>query len=248
MFARLLLPLLGGALFASTSVAQMPPALPDAPHIAVIGAGSVKANPDYLLLTLNIEVLGEDAAAAKAEVDERSAKLLNALHDLGIAPEHLKLSPLTASIEYDYDKARTVIGYSAQRSIDARLTDFSLFDPLVKQALAAGVSELYRPDLRSNNETQLREQAQARAIRHATEQARSLAEQFGRALGPVYSIATSDARRWLSRGTIFGDPSDTRVALLAFDPGPITIRQQVYAVFLLGDALETGDHGTHQSP
>ncbi len=220
--------------------AQDPPGLPGEPHIVVTGAGSVQAEPDYLELTILVTLRRQDGPSAKADVDEIAAAVLRALYDLGIAHEQLDTSSLTLDISYEHEKDTPVaVSYEASRSIDLTLLEFGKFDEVVARVTEAGATHISSPRLRSRREAELMEQARALAIQDARATASSLARGFGRDLGPVYGIATSDARAWhgARRGGIFGDPSDHR--WLFFDPGPIEFRQSVYAVYLLGPKVAT---------
>ncbi len=214
------------------AAAQVPPGLPDGPHITVVGDGSAEGPADSLDITFRIEVVKKEAAAAKSLVDEHAAKLIRSLQDVGVEHDQLSVTELTLSIEYVYaEEVEVAVGYTASRSVDLSLTTFDLFDAVVQKAIDSGVASIHRPQLRTTKEQELTHLAQARAIEQATTQAQAIAAGFGRKLGPVYSVATKEARMWSRRSTLFGDPGDSR--LLRFNPGPIKIRQQIYATFLL---------------
>lgn len=127
----------------------------------------------------------------------------------------------------------TGTSYKASRSIDLTLLEIGRFDEVVAKVIEAGATGVSSPRLRSKKEVELSDQAQALAIQDARITANSLARGFGRELGPVYAITTSEARAWRRGrgGGIFGDPGDE---WLTFHPSPIEISQSVYAVFLLG--------------
>ncbi len=226
-----------GAATACVAWAQDLPGLPTEPHIVVTGSGSVQAEPEYLELTVHVTLMRQDGPAAKAGVDQVATAVLQGLHDLDIAREQLDTSPLNLDTVYEYEKETPVaVSYQASRSIDVTLLEIGKFDEVVAKVIDAGATRISGPFLRSRREAELNEQAQALAIRNAHATALSLAHDFGRDLGPVYGIATSEARSWRGarRGGVFGNPADDgAVSWLTFRPGPIEFRQTVYAVFLL---------------
>jgi hypothetical protein len=150
-------------------------------------------------------------------------------------------------VAYDWDEEPPQpIGYEASRSIDLTSVAIDEYEKIIEEVTEAGVTSIWEPDVRSKREDELKEEAQTRAIRNARAKAEALARGFGRELGPVYGIATEDARQWVRPlgVSLFGDPGDdpdmtVEDISITFTPRPVVMRSRVYAVFLLGLEIET---------
>lgn len=231
------------ALLSRAASGQSIPALPNEAHIVVVGQGSAEAAPDYLEFTVAVSLTRPTGPEAAEAVNSALLAIRNALLEMEIAPEALIVNALSLEIQYDYQhELPRMVGVEAHRSIEITLHDLVRFEEVSKAAIDKGATSVHQPRVRSRKEKELWEQAQQHAIRHAREQARSLAAGCGYALGPVHGIATEESRRWSwnARSIPFGDPREEshRSASLTFTPRPVERSATVYAVFLLGPPLD----------
>ena len=73
--------------------------------ITVKGTGNVSARPDYIILSLNIEVLSETYDRAMSEAAERIERLQGAAVRVGYRKEDLKTTSFDVQTRYENVKA-----------------------------------------------------------------------------------------------------------------------------------------------
>jgi len=236
------------ALFLSTmsvapAMARDVPALPDQPHIVVVGEGEAQAEADYLELRISVILTAESASGATEQVEHDLLAVVNALLESKIERDDIVINAVSLDVEYNYDENPPTIEFvEASRTIDVTLHDIGRYDEVARIAIAHGANAIARPTLRSKRESDLAELAEQRAIRDARRRAESLAAGFGRSLGAVYGIASPEARQWRYRGgTRFGTPEadPNAIEALIFTPRPVVRRTVVYGVFLLGPPVDS---------
>lgn len=71
--------------------------------ITVKGTGNVSARPDYIILSLNIEVLSETYDRAMSEAAERIERLQGAAVRVGYRKEDLKTTSFDVQTRYDVE-------------------------------------------------------------------------------------------------------------------------------------------------
>ena len=74
--------------------------------ITVKGTGNVSARPDYIILSLNIEVLSETYDRAMSEAAERIERLQGAAVRVGYRKEDLKTTSFDVQTRYENVKDR----------------------------------------------------------------------------------------------------------------------------------------------
>lgn len=166
--------------------------IPEGPHITTSGNSVIKAVPDMATLNINVEITEKDAATAKAGVDKRVAEYFEFLKQSGIEKKDINAANVRTQPKYDYNQETqksTIVGYTAVRSVDVKVTKLDQLNALLDGALKAGLSEINSVQFGVNNPQQYRDEAREKAIKNAIEQASALAKGFSVQLGPVYSIS-----------------------------------------------------------
>ena len=87
--------------------------------ITVKGTGNVSARPDYIILSLNIEVLSETYDRAMSEAAERIERLQGAAVRVGYRKEDLKTTSFDVQTRYENVKDRQGNFYSG-RNVDGQ--------------------------------------------------------------------------------------------------------------------------------
>ncbi|AMG65190.1 oxidative stress defense protein [Providencia stuartii] len=172
------------------AIAQANP-LPEGPHITTSGNAIIKASPDMATLNINVEVTEKDAAAAKTGVDKRVAEYFEFLKQNGIEKKDINAANVRTQPKYEYDKESqksSIVGYTAIRSVEVKVTKLEQLNTLLDGALKAGLNEINSVQFGVNNPQQYRDEAREKAIKNAIEQANALAKGFNVQLGPVYSV------------------------------------------------------------
>ena len=182
--------MLAALIFLPSTAAMAGTPLPDAPHVVVQGEGLVSVAPDSATVSMVARHRSADAGEAKRVVDRAVAALLKVAPDFDVAPDDITASDLALgeTTEYDDNNRRLPRAHLASREVKVRLDDLERLGAWMDAALAAGFTDVADVSFKSSQEARLREDARARAVADAREQAGGLATAFGGRLGPVYSI------------------------------------------------------------
>lgn len=224
-----LLSLSSAAAFAGTP-------LPDAPHVLVHGEGKVSVAPDSAVVTMVATHRSADAAEAKRVVDRAVNALLEAAPRFKVKPDEMSASDLALHEDVDYDERdrRLPTTHIATREVKVRLGDLDRLGPWTDAALAAGFTSIAEIRFASTREASLREDARARAVADAREQAGGLASAFGGRLGPVYSINSLGSMQSAGYGNTSLDSitvTGSRVNAARYLQPKIDVTERVSAVF-----------------
>ncbi|HVI25339.1 MAG TPA: SIMPL domain-containing protein [Xanthomonadaceae bacterium] len=180
--------LLTALLLAGSAVAGTP--LPDAPHVMSSGEGKVSVAPDLARVTLTASYRNTAPAAAKQSVDRSIEAFLDLAPRFALQPSQVRAADLSVSEDIDYDERDRKVsnGFVATRQVTVELRDLARLGEFLDAALAAGVNEVDNIQFESSRAEALRAEAREKAVAQAREKASGLAQAFGAALGPVYSI------------------------------------------------------------
>lgn len=223
---------------AVTTAAQ----LPDKPHIYVEGSAEVKVAPDQMTVIVGLEATNPELAVAKENVDERSRRLIQAIKDLGIAPEDMSTTALHINPAFDYRNGERVsLGTRVHRQVEITLRDLNLYAQLIAALVDAKISNTVSTELKVSNESALTDQALLAALDDARQRAEGIAKSLGKKLGAAHSVSEFDLRD--DRHQLFSprhSKGGSGVMLAAerassepFEPGLIVAKAQVYVVFLI---------------
>lgn len=191
-------------LVAFIPVAVLADGLPQAPYIHVTGHGEVHAVPDILRVSLTLEKTSLDAKAARADVEERAAKVLAVAAKLGIADKDIAAPSVTVYPDYQWQQSsisssgqgkQVLTGYHVTRAISLTLRDVSRYGELADGLFAAGVTRLDSVDPDSSKRQELQRQAMTAAVADARNKAETLADAADVPLGGLYSLMDVSADR-----------------------------------------------------
>ncbi len=170
--------------------------LPDGPHIYVEGSAEIEVAPDRLELTVAIRSTHQEIKVAKADVERRSALLIEACRALGIEEGDLSSGPLGIQPSYRYDDgARVFEGTRVDRLVSVNLRDLSKYSELMRAAIDSEVNEIEDVGLYAAASDELEDRALSAALTDARQRAERLARSAGAKLGDVYSISEFQTRR-----------------------------------------------------
>jgi uncharacterized protein YggE len=163
--------------------------LPDAPHVVVAARGEVEAMPDMARLQLQISETRDSAVDAKSSVDQRTAQVLNAVAEQGVAEGDIRASQIRIYPDYEWqDGKRLLRGQRVERSVDITLNDLSRYGAVLDALVKAGISELGSVSFELSRREALQAEAVQAAIADAKAKAKVLAAGFGSKLAGVYHI------------------------------------------------------------
>lgn len=156
--------------------------------ITAQATGTVTGTPDVVTISLGVSTTSASAQSALDENNRLATDLIAVIKDSGVAPEDLQTSQL--SINPSYDDKGAVTGYQVNNMVTATLRDIAKAGALIDAAgkAAGDAVRVQQLSFSVDDDSTLRANARADAVRRAQAQAQQLAEAAGVALGPLHSI------------------------------------------------------------
>lgn len=166
--------------------------------IRVTGQGEVAAAPDMATITLGVVSNAATAAQAMAETSDKTAAILAALADSGIAKadiqtSDLSLSPVWSNRNYDGGTPR-IEGFTARNMVRLRVRDLGTLGSLLDQVLQVGGNSFQGLAFGLQDPQPQQDAALADAVKDAARKAALIAEAAGVPLGPIVSISEAGGR------------------------------------------------------
>lgn len=186
---RLLITVCLGLLVAAPVSAQDAPATDRL--VRVSGEGTVRAAPDRATVRFGIVSRAETAEAARSQNATAAKTAMNAVRELGVAEEKMRMESLRLQPRREYDpetQTREDRGYEASRQVVVELDILSQLPRLVTRVVQRGANRLEGIDYGLQDRTAARNDALRQAAQSARDKAQLLAESLGAALGPVRQI------------------------------------------------------------
>jgi uncharacterized protein YggE len=204
---------------------------PNTEHVAVVGEARIDVVPDLVELTFEVKRIDETMADAKADVDERSGKVIALARRLGIETRDINATELRCAPYREY-RNREILpkGYSADRTIMLRLRDLTRFNELTNELVHIPIDLIEKIDRQLADPVLANKRALEEAIQDAKTRAAHLAEQFGVKLGRVYSLR---ALPKVERFHIGGAAARAREEDATFEPGTIEVESRVSVCYYL---------------
>lgn len=222
------------------SSAALADGLPTGPYIQVSGHGEEHVAPDMLKVSLTVEKTSLGAAAARADVEARAAKVLALARRLGIVDKDIWAPAVTVSPQYEWhsgpggDGKQVLVGQHVVRGVTLTLRDIGRYGELADGLFAAGVTRLDGVMSDTSQRDKLQQQALAAAVADAHARAVALAGGAGVTLGPVFSIAEQGGERG-PRPILMGAMSrEAGAAQPEYLNGEIDIDADVQVYYLIG--------------
>jgi uncharacterized protein YggE len=218
--------------------------------ITVVGAGAAVAEVDGAVLRLGLEVTAATAAAALAELAQRSETVLTAGRAAGLTSTELQTQGLSLQPRWDGPSQR-VVGYRAEHtlSVVVVVADVTAAPQLI-DALSGAAGDALRLGglvMTSSSEPAARGDAAERALHNARQQAERLARAAGVALGRVLTIRELPTGRRFPGGTVFlaaASQPGAASAAVPVEAGSATIATELTVSYAIDGSLnpETTPH------
>jgi uncharacterized protein YggE len=157
--------------------------------VKVVGAGQVGGVPDVVRVSLGVEQVAPDVAAAVARVGQQTDAVMAALRAQGV--QEAQLGTSAVNVFQEYREPGSEAAYRASHTIIVESRDLAGFGRLLNAAVDAVGNSLALHGLQFDIEdkTDLLIQARELAFRQARTKAEHLAALAGYSLGSVRSIA-----------------------------------------------------------
>lgn len=226
--------------FATTAAlaAAQVPAMPTAPALATTtGQAEVRAEPDEVTFSIEINTQGPDLAAAKAANAKLTAAATAYLRERGVAARDIQTRYLNVRVEYRDYRDRNDPRYVADQAIGVRLRDVAQFETVNQGLLELGVTGLSGPTFDSSQRDSLEAEARRAAVLDAKTQAEALAGALGQEIGSAYRIddARSGGPDMRMREMAVSARSSDAAAGDGIATGELVIEQAVTVSFYLRD-------------
>ncbi len=160
--------------------------------IRVHGTGKIKAVPDQLRLSIQVNVpRAETAVEALSRNNQLTAQVMAMLKRFGVAETDLQTTRVSVNPVYDYSKQNTspaIVGYSAQNEVVVVIRRMEDAGKILDQAVKNGATGFGPLLYDSSRRAELEREAFKNAADDARVKAELLTKQLGATLGRVMTI------------------------------------------------------------
>ena len=237
-------------------------AIPEAPHILVYGSAVGRAVPDRFEVTVLVEYVDPSADVARKQAAALFDAVLEGMRGAGAPDRGIEATHLEIGTQHRFNEStrrQEYEGIRVSRKLTARFDSTEKLSRFLAGLDTSQHVQVERTGTSLSTEPQLRAELRRKAIEDSVAKARLLAEAYGVALGPLYSVSDvapefsygvhegqwQSLYHWsrdgggkyaLDRITVTGsrlEPSRFE----SFAAGELSIEERLYAVFRLGDAV-----------
>ncbi len=196
--------------------------------LELTGESSLDVAPDQLSFVIVIDHTANTMSKAYHHVEQQLERVLSLLGDFDLPENHIQAMDFSMTTLYDYQNAKSIKGYTAQRTVSVTLDDILNYGAMI-QALSNGGSYRFEQlKLSSSNYLALEQQALTAAYQNALEKAKAILKTSNHTLlGLVYLTELSDSnqRHYLARSV------STASNGTALSQGSISISKKIIARF-----------------
>jgi len=165
------------------------------PAISVTGYAERTVSPDTASITLGVVSEADTTAEAKIANDQAMNLIISNLMELGISKADMKTSSFTISPNYTLNadkKTRSITGYSVGNMLSVKTHDFTKLSDIIQNSTESGANQIYAVRFYLENDTIIKDELVAEALRNGKKQASLIATSLGIRLGDVLSVSVSD--------------------------------------------------------
>jgi len=159
-------------------------------QVTVFGEGKVYAKPDIALVNLGVETTGATTADVISKNTEKINAVTQAIKDQGVEEKDIQTTNYNLSPLYNWTEAagRIFQGYTLTQNLQVKIRDFAKVGEILRQAVAKGANLAGNLQFTIENPEQFRQEARAKAIEQAKQNAQNLASSSGIKLGKLINI------------------------------------------------------------
>jgi len=202
--------------------------------VSVVGKAQFEAKPDLATIELGISFRDRELLTAKSNVDQTIKDVAKAMEESGVESDRILRSNINISSYFPDDCTElTESLFVVTRNVTVTIST-NLIASVLENATKAGVNEIEEIQYSVSNDTDLRQQTLAAAIKNAKEQAQFLAQEFDSKLGRVLKIQSDQYGYSPALSLVVSEPQDP-FGDDSYVPNQITITSTVNVVFELKD-------------
>ena len=176
-------------------------------QVTVSGEGKVYAKPDIALVNLGVETKGQTTAEVISKNTEKMNAVTQSVKDQGVEEKDIKTTNYNLAPLYNWTEGagRVFQGYTLTQNLQVKIRDFTKVGEILKQAVAKGANLTSNLQFTIENPEQFKQEARAKAIEQAKQNAQNLAEVSGIALGRLVNVHESNFPMYeLAKGIGYG--------------------------------------------
>ena len=186
--------------------------------ISAQAIGTISGTPDVVTIVIGVQTQSASAQTALDDNNKKAADVIGVLKDSGVAPADLQTSQLSINPSYD-EKGQQITGYQVTNMVTAKLRDITTAGAVIDAAgkTAGDAIRVQQLSFSIDDDSALRAQARADAVRRAQAQAKQMADAAGVQLGAIRSITEAPAATPTIYAAMAG--ADTAAASVPLQPG-----------------------------
>jgi len=170
---------------------QITPRAQEAPYIEVTGTGSIEVRPDLATVSFAMETRAAGAAQAASANADAMAAVLAAVRGGSFPGLTLETFGYTLRPEYapsSNQRTGQIVAYVALNNVRATTSDIDAVGRVIDLAIGAGANRVTGIGFRAENTADAEREALALAVRHARDQAETIADALGHRLGIALEV------------------------------------------------------------
>ena len=163
--------------------------------LSVNGRGQVNLPPDIAYVTIGVHASGPNVSQVVANNAAQVAEVMQALADMGIAPEDMQTSNFNVYASDTYDPATglsTGTNYSVDNQVNVTSRDLARLGELLDRAVNAGANSIYGVTFDVENKDAALADARNMALEDAKTVGQDLASAAGLTLGDIINLNYTD--------------------------------------------------------
>jgi uncharacterized protein YggE len=206
-------------------------------ELAVVGVGKVDTAPDTASVDLGIVVTdAKTIDEAQGQINKINNAIVEGVKGLNIDKSNIKTSNYSIVPNYDYSKGGNgvITGYNGNATVTIKVKDTNLLPQVINAGTKAGANTVMGTNYTIDNPENFQEQARAKAIANAKEQAKKLASELGIHLGNITNIVESSNNPGpvpMMEKSVMRMDAGTNVPSADLQPGTQTITSTVTLYF-----------------
>lgn len=167
------------------------PVQSDGPVVVVTATGTTTATPDQARISLGVVTNHKDLAQAQNENNQKSERLIAAIHSMGIDKNLIQTSGFNIYPQYDYNSGSSGIltGYQVRNEITIVVKDINQVGAVLDGAVKAGANNVNFVSFEKSNLDGAENEAMLKAITRGREKAQLIATAAQMNLGELVSIS-----------------------------------------------------------
>jgi uncharacterized protein YggE len=198
------------------------------------GHAEIKVVPDTATLDIGVVVESATANEAVAENADIMSAVIEELKGIGLEERNIRTSHVSVYPVYNYEKERTIEGYSASNNVQVTTTMLDRLGDIIDRSAAAGANQIgsIAFSVSTDMQKEMREDLVDEAVEDAASKAGMLAENLGVRISGVQTSSLSDSGGYRVQYEMPQAAMDEAVPT-PIQPGESTVSMSVQVTYLI---------------